>query len=450
MPQPLMGSDASPGEHPTAHTSTGEWQSFEMRMRQRRIDRLLVRARVARHEGRDDEAREALAEIEELNGKPIALSPEIRLPPDAMPQEDPPPQIVFYEGAEDDLIAFDNEKQPEDEEGTGLAPTNDLLDLPLYPHLALQAKHRPRWGPRVAAVFAASAVVFWFASPRESPSPAAAMAESQPRAAAPPSAASAMSAPPRTLAQTPRAVVPAITEEVPIRLARTEAPADAARVGAAPTATSGPPVALPEKVPAEPRATSSELPARGGETVPASSPEPLPPAPLPVETPAATVPIASGPSLEAVGRTGAAPAPPPAEVVAAPAAPPTPAPAPSSAPGAVETAAPMPAAAAAGVRATLLRYESAYSRLDVNAVSAVWPALDRRALARAFEGLSSQEVSLGSCEVRIVGESAIADCTGSAIWTPKVGGRTQRQARRWQFRLRNVGAGWQIISATVR
>jgi hypothetical protein len=102
------------------------------------------------------------------------------------------------------------------------------------------------------------------------------------------------------------------------------------------------------------------------------------------------------------------------------------------------------------VRATLLRYESGYSRLDVNAVTAVWPAIDRRALARAFEGLSSQEVTLGSCEVRIVGESAIADCAGSATWTPKVGGRSQKQARRWQFRLRNAEAGWQIVSATVR
>jgi hypothetical protein len=88
--------------------------------------------------------------------------------------------------------------------------------------------------------------------------------------------------------------------------------------------------------------------------------------------------------------------------------------------------------------------------LDVNAAGAVWPALDRKALTRAFDGLASQAVTLGSCEVRIVGESAIADCAGSATWTPKVGGRSHRQARQWQFQLRNVDAGWQIVSATVR
>jgi hypothetical protein len=44
----------------------------------------------------------------------------------------------------------------------------------------------------------------------------------------------------------------------------------------------------------------------------------------------------------------------------------------------------------AAVRATLGRYESAYSDLNTAAAHAVWPGVDERALARAFDSLSSQ------------------------------------------------------------
>jgi hypothetical protein len=103
-----------------------------------------------------------------------------------------------------------------------------------------------------------------------------------------------------------------------------------------------------------------------------------------------------------------------------------------------------------GVRTALARYQSAYSRLDVDAAGAVWPALDRRALARAFDGLASQRVDLGACDVRVVGENALAECTGSATWTPKVGGGSHRQRRQWEFRLRQGASSWQIVSASVK
>src|SRR3954469_15339711 len=48
------------------HTTTGEWQSFEGRMRQRRAQRLAMRADVAAGGGCVDEAREALAEARKL------------------------------------------------------------------------------------------------------------------------------------------------------------------------------------------------------------------------------------------------------------------------------------------------------------------------------------------------------------------------------------------------
>ena len=127
-----------------------------------------------------------------------------------------------------------------------------------------------------------------------------------------------------------------------------------------------------------------------------------------------------------------------------PASPPGDSPEPAAAPvrsAAMETA---------GVRAALARYESAYSRLDAEAAGAVWPALDKRQLARAFGGLESQRVDLGACDVRVTGEVATAECNGSATWTPKVGGGTRNQARRWQFRLRNADGSWQIVGATVR
>jgi hypothetical protein len=102
------------------------------------------------------------------------------------------------------------------------------------------------------------------------------------------------------------------------------------------------------------------------------------------------------------------------------------------------------------VRATLAHYESAYSRLDAAAAGAVWPAVDRRALARAFEGLQSQTVSLGRCEVVMNGATARAECTGSARWTPRVGGGPQSAPRQWRFDLRNERGGWVITSADVR
>ena len=102
------------------------------------------------------------------------------------------------------------------------------------------------------------------------------------------------------------------------------------------------------------------------------------------------------------------------------------------------------------MRATLSRYEGAYSSLDAAAASAVWPGVDRRALSSAFQGLSSQHVSLGQCGVRVSGATAQADCSGTAQWTPKVGGGPQTAARQWQFDLKNVGNDWVITRATVR
>jgi hypothetical protein len=102
------------------------------------------------------------------------------------------------------------------------------------------------------------------------------------------------------------------------------------------------------------------------------------------------------------------------------------------------------------VRAVLTRYENAYSSLNAGAASAVWPSVDRRALARAFDGLSSQTITLGRCDVRLNGESARVDCEGNARWTPKVGGGAQTQPRRWRFELKQNAGDWIIVQADVR
>lgn len=102
------------------------------------------------------------------------------------------------------------------------------------------------------------------------------------------------------------------------------------------------------------------------------------------------------------------------------------------------------------VRAVLRRYETAYSNLDADAASVVWPGVNRGALARAFDGLASQQVSLGSCDVTVTGPAARATCSGSATWQPKVGGGVRTEARRWSFDLRKNGEAWRIERAVAR
>src|SRR5262245_26449759 len=57
------------------HTATQQWQSFEIRMRRRRIDRCVLRAAVAIDAGVLEEAREALEEVERLDPHEPAIEP---------------------------------------------------------------------------------------------------------------------------------------------------------------------------------------------------------------------------------------------------------------------------------------------------------------------------------------------------------------------------------------
>lgn len=102
------------------------------------------------------------------------------------------------------------------------------------------------------------------------------------------------------------------------------------------------------------------------------------------------------------------------------------------------------------VRAALTRYADAYSELDVDAAARVWPSVNRSALARAFDSLASQRVSLESCDIQVDGDAARALCAGSATWAPKVGGGERTDPRSWDFALERSGAGWQVVSARVQ
>ena len=103
------------------------------------------------------------------------------------------------------------------------------------------------------------------------------------------------------------------------------------------------------------------------------------------------------------------------------------------------------------VRAVLNRYAAAYSHLDAAAAQAVWPAVNRPALSRAFEGLASQRVSLERCDIDVNAATARATCAGSATWSPRIGnGGRRTETRMWSFQLAKAGADWQIVTARVQ
>ena len=103
------------------------------------------------------------------------------------------------------------------------------------------------------------------------------------------------------------------------------------------------------------------------------------------------------------------------------------------------------------VQEVLRRYARAYGQLDASAARAVWPSVDERALARAFQNLSSQKVSFDDCEIDIRGAVANASCHGEASYAPKVGKRESRtEPRTWRFELRRDGEAWTIDNVDMR
>jgi hypothetical protein len=101
----------------------------------------------------------------------------------------------------------------------------------------------------------------------------------------------------------------------------------------------------------------------------------------------------------------------------------------------------------------LREYETAVGRKDSVAAKAVWPALDDRALARAFNDLQSHSLALEGCGVTLATTNAAAraKCQGIATYLPKVGRRKPISAsHEWTFNLSKTGGDWQIESAAIR
>jgi hypothetical protein len=96
----------------------------------------------------------------------------------------------------------------------------------------------------------------------------------------------------------------------------------------------------------------------------------------------------------------------------------------------------------------LRRYQLAYRNLDAGGAKAIWPALDERALSRAFAALSSQEVRFDRCVIHLSSPDAEAVCAGVAAYVPKDGSRDPRSdRRRWIFQLRKTEGAWTIVRA---
>ena len=373
------------------HSLPDQWLSFELRMRQRRFVRCLQRAESSLDSGLLDDARSALDEARQLQNDSSELtSLEVRL------------------GALNAAASV-----------TPSAPLEIQSDTLDQSPSASPSSSR-RWkvlvgvaaGLAVAATGVAVGAMYWNARQPShvatvAPPPATRPVEIQ--------RVTAGGAPSMQMIDRLQIVQETIT-----------APETSPRLLVAePLLPSypGPPIAAPEPEP-EP----VMLAVNRGET--AAPPElraepgiePLAPSAAPIEPPGRTVEPVAAPAATPAVRT-------------------TPAPAPTEEPLVRDETV---------VRAVLRRYETAYSTLDADAASVVWPGVNRGALARAFDGLSSQQVSLGSCDVTVNGPAARATCSGSATWQPKVGGGVRTEARRWSFDLRKNGEAWRIERAIAR
>jgi hypothetical protein len=164
----------------------------------------------------------------------------------------------------------------------------------------------------------------------------------------------------------------------------------------------------------------------------------------PISTPAATMASAGVPRSAVSPPRAPTPDPAPARVPAA-------GPTPPAAAAAVPSAAVLVPGDQSRVEDVLRRYARAYDALDASAARAVWPSVDEKALARAFQDLSSQNVSFDSCDIDVRGAVANALCSGQASYVGRVGSREPRvEPRTWRFELRRDGDAWKIQSAETR
>lgn len=404
----------------TSHTGSQQWQSFEMRMRQRRAERCRVRAEAAIDAGLCEEARVALEEARRLQ-----------------------PELPHLAATEARLADAERPKAPGTKGGAGA-----------------------RGAVFVVTAAAAVGLTAWLLMTGDTAQPTR----------VPPLTAAGTTAPSRVDVERAREQMPpqekaALAEAAPASLEAAQSigslPAGA---GAQPSSVAEQPVAdrsLSAGTAAPPTPTDSELPSIDVPPPAAQAPRrelspvglpaspvdasPVPPASTALPPPSTPAPAATPPALTATSSTQPAPN---TSASAALDAAARSRPQPEAETRALEPAAPIgsPPNADVQIRAALARYERAYSELDVAAARAVWPTVNAAALGRAFENLDSQRVSLGACSIAAADsrKAARVDCTGTATWTPKVGGGVRTEPRRWTFELQAAGDQWQIVRATTR
>jgi hypothetical protein len=356
------------------HTNSDEWQSFEARMRRRRVERCLLRADVALDAGVLDDVRVAIEEARQL-----------------IPEDPRIPELAAR------LAAAENPRQPGD-------------TRPVLQPLAIAA---------TLVILAGATGWFWMRSDAESPiqpTVERSVALHQAVAASPRPASPADSVRVTTTSIVVPNVMASASDPTPRNAVLPTAGTSGTPVDAdADSAFAGPARPEPLAVPAARVTPLTDLDEPPGAALPAAPPAPpttIPPA----------VPLVSAPANRASTPLRVNP----------------------------ESAGNVSASDERLVRAALERYEAAYSALNVAAASAVYPTVNRRDLARAFDGLSAQRVTLEDCSVMLSASStARAECGGTARWTPKVGSSGSK-TRRWQFDLRKADAEWVIVRADVR
>jgi hypothetical protein len=103
------------------------------------------------------------------------------------------------------------------------------------------------------------------------------------------------------------------------------------------------------------------------------------------------------------------------------------------------------------LRQVLRNYEQAYDRLDVNATLAIWPSADARRLARAFDLLHRQDLTLANCTFAVSGDDATAQCKGSLQYVRRIGKATpQVEQHTWRIDLTRAGEAWRIERVAAR
>jgi hypothetical protein len=484
----------------------GGWASFEVEIRARRYSRCLKAAEEALAAGRLGESREWIAEARNLSSaapeldeleRRIAAWSEPTVEPLAPVVEPPAPIVidppVSMPAAPDDysesLIA---ERFREPDPGLRAEPDSVRpVENILFASSPVEERPAVGWITVVAGMATMAILVggvsfgiarffngapldslFKISRAEEAQTPAVTKPGERPPTTATPSTTLPTTATPEPSTPAPAApepstpAPPSAQSELPVATPEPN-PAASPTATLPEAATRTRPDSVPEKpVPEAVRGSAARDTTRAGAATvrePRSVPAPpapqrplssgrltLPPPPSPAPAPASEVtrpvdqPAVATPA--AAATTGTVPALPPAE--AAPTL--SPATNPATTSTSTRTTPDSHSEDTALIRAVLSRYEAAYNRLDARAASAVWPKVNEGALNRAFDGLLSQRVALGLCDIAVIGDLAGASCAGKARWEPKVGGGVQTADRYWKFNLRKTPDGWKIENIMVR